>query len=204
MSKRSSKASEAVAEPERLERMDSSMSAAMVGLASKDEAKAAGGKKKEDFLAKSVERATAIAKDFPDNRAVKHFLALHGKGKLASLDSALVKRLLRCINTGLENHDSGLGCYAMSPSDYEDLSLFFDAICNDYHNNPGGEKTHTTNWSLKGVEGLPADGQLDISKLGLKEVGAWGHCGRGNRKGCALISCAVLAARCRRDSLFFF
>jgi len=53
--------------------------------------------------------------------------------------------------------------------DYDDLGFFFDEVCNDYHNNPGGKKKHTTNWSLAGVEGLPEDGQLDISKLGLEK-----------------------------------
>ena len=44
-----------------------------------------------------------------------------------------------------------------------------DAVCNDYHENPAGDKVHTINWSLAGVEGLPDDGQLDLSKLGLKD-----------------------------------
>ena len=30
-------------------------------------------------------------------------------------------------------------------------------------------KVHATNWSLEGAAGLPDDGQLDISKLGLKD-----------------------------------
>jgi len=85
------------------------------------------------------------------------------------MDQALKKRLLRCIKTGVENPTSGLGCYAMAPSDYDDLGFFFDAVCNDYHNNPGGKKTHVTNWSLDGVTGLPADGVLDLQNLGLKE-----------------------------------
>ena len=42
-------------------------------------------------------------------------------------------------------------------------------MCNDYHDNPAGDKVHTINWSLEGVEGLPEDGQLDLSKLGLKD-----------------------------------
>ena len=44
-----------------------------------------------------------------------------------------------------------------------------DEVCNDYHDNPEGDKKHTINWSLEGVEGLPEDGQLDLSKLGLKD-----------------------------------
>ena len=40
---------------------------------------------------------------------------------------------------------------------------------NDYHNNPAGDKVHVTNWPMEGVAGLPDDGQLDISKLGLTD-----------------------------------
>ena len=151
-----------------------------------------------------IDKAREILAAFPENRCVKHLVALKDSGALDALSAEDLVGLFACAKTGLENQDSGLGCYAMSPGDYDKYAMFFDAVCNDYHNNPAGDKVHTTNWSLDGVEGLPEDGQLDISKLGLKEVGAWGHCGRGNRKGCALISCAVLAARCRRDSLFFF
>ena len=42
-------------------------------------------------------------------------------------------------------------------------------MCNDYHKNPNGDKIHTTNWSLEGVEGLPASGQLDMQELGLAD-----------------------------------
>ena len=37
----------------------------------------------------------------------------------ATLDPAQQTRLLKCLKTGWENPDSGLGCYAMSPSDYQ-------------------------------------------------------------------------------------
>ena len=43
-----------------------------------------------------------------------------------------------------------------------------DKVCNDYHDNPEGDKKHTINWSSKS-RGLPEDGQLDLSKLGLKD-----------------------------------
>jgi len=78
-------------------------------------------------------------------------------------------RLYACAKTGLENVDSGLGCYAMDPKDYDDLALFFDKVCNDYHNNPAGDKTHVTNWSLEGVEGLPEGGVLDMREIGMTD-----------------------------------
>ena len=77
-------------------------------------------------------------------------------------------KLYQCAKTGIENPDSGLGCYAMEPADYDKFNFFFDKVCNDYHNNPAGDKVHETNWSLEGVEGLPADGVLDMRKLGLE------------------------------------
>ena len=44
----------------------------------------------------------------------------------------------------------------MCPSDYDDLGVFFDAICSDYHDNPGGEaEDPLSNWSLKDVAGCP-------------------------------------------------
>ena len=38
-----------------------------------------------------------------------------------------------------------------------------------YSQVPPGAK-HTNNWSLEGVAGLPADGKLDLTKLGLGET----------------------------------
>ena len=96
----------------------------------------------------------------------------------------------------MENVESNLGCYAMKPSDYDELNFFFDPVklpvhptqllfkeasphvdpptqpmqlINDYHDNKDGGKVHTSSWSLEGVEGLPEDGQLDLSKLGLQD-----------------------------------
>jgi len=96
-------------------------------------------------------------------------VALKEAGKLDAISPEDLAGLYACAKTGLENEKSGLGCYAMAPGDYDKYSDFFDAVCNDYHNNPAGDKVHVTNWSMEGVEGLPEDGQLDISKLGLKE-----------------------------------
>jgi creatine kinase len=115
-------------------------------------------------LAKAAENLAA----FPENRCAKYLLALKADGTLDAMAPEDLAKLFKCAKTGLENPDSGLGCYAMEPADYDKFSFFFDKVCNDYHKNPTGDKIHTTNWSLEGVEGLPADGQLDISKLGLQ------------------------------------
>lgn len=116
-----------------------------------------------------IAKATEILAANPDNRCCKHLLAIKEDGTLDAMSEEDLNGLYLCAKTGLENPDSGLGCYAMAPSDYEKYACFFDKVCNDYHNNPEGDKVHTTNWSLEGVEGLPADGVLDMEKLGLKE-----------------------------------
>jgi hypothetical protein len=116
-----------------------------------------------------IEKAKEILAANPDNRCVKHLVALKEAGKLDAMSPEDLAGLYACAKTGVENEKSGLGCYAMAPGDYDKYADFFDAVCNDYHNNPAGDKVHVTNWSLEGVAGLPEDGQLDISKLGLKD-----------------------------------
>jgi hypothetical protein len=114
-------------------------------------------------------KAAEIFAEHPENRCVKHLLALKEDGTLDAMSAEDLNGLFLCAKTGIENPDSGLGCYAMAPEDYDKYAVFFDRVCNDYHNNPEGDKVHTTNWSLEGVEGLPEDGVLDLEKLGLKE-----------------------------------
>jgi len=70
-----------------------------------------------------------------------------------------------CINSGAQNADSGMGCYAMNPGDYDKYNPFFSRVIAAYHNVPRTAQ-HVTDWSIKG-EGMPADGVLDLAKLGL-------------------------------------
>ncbi|GMI33608.1 hypothetical protein TrRE_jg11285 [Triparma retinervis] len=84
-----------------------------------------------------------------------------------SLSDTLKARLLACCKSGAENHDSGVGVYAMQPSDYDDLKPYFDQVIRGYHKIPGQVK-HITNWDLSSVaDRLPAGGKLDLTKLGL-------------------------------------
>jgi hypothetical protein len=53
-------------------------------------------------------------------------------------------------------------------SDYDALALFFDRVCNEYHKNPGGTKRHRSAWALP-LDGVPADGKLDLRALGLAQ-----------------------------------
>ena len=86
---------------------------------------------------------------------------------MQTLSDDELAQLAKCAKSGLDNTDSGLGCYAVDPQNYDDLAVFFDKVCEDYHS--GGGKIHETNWSLEGVDGLPEDGVLDLQKLGLTD-----------------------------------
>lgn len=86
-----------------------------------------------------------------------------------SLSAKDKKALLAIVNSGVENADSGMGCYAMNPSDYDKFEPFFGAVISDYHKVPRSQK-HVTDWKLDGVKGLPEDGKLDVTKLGLPPV----------------------------------
>ncbi|MEE9374738.1 MAG: phosphagen kinase [Rhizobiaceae bacterium] len=83
-----------------------------------------------------------------------------------SLDATKQLRLLKCLNSGLENPTSEVGCYANLPTDYDELKPFFEAVLSRYHRVPIGTK-HINNWSLDSIEGLPGNGKLDLTELGL-------------------------------------
>lgn len=74
-------------------------------------------------------------------------------------------RLLRIVKSGLDNHDSNMGLYAMNPDDYDTFKPFFSKVLAEYHG-VSEDAVHHNNWDLQGVEGLPEDGILDLQKLG--------------------------------------
>mmetsp|Transcript_14886 Transcript_14886/g.16835 ORF Transcript_14886/g.16835 Transcript_14886/m.16835 type:complete len:373 (-) Transcript_14886:701-1819(-) len=74
--------------------------------------------------------------------------------------------LEKCARTGVENPDSGLGCYAMTPDDYTTLNAFFDPVIRDYHG-ADPKAVHVTDWDASDVG---ENGILDMSKLGLDEL----------------------------------
>lgn len=69
----------------------------------------------------------------------------------------------QCIRTGLENPDSGLGCYAMTVDDYTKFGGFFDKVIRDYHGDSTGAKRHVTDWNTAGTD-------YDVRKLGQDEL----------------------------------
>jgi len=75
-----------------------------------------------------------------------------------------------------------MGCYAMAPGDYDDFNAFFKPALEKYHKVDLSKVSHVNNWSLKGVEGLPADGILDLRKIGLGELSMRVRTGRNLKK----------------------
>jgi creatine kinase len=120
-----------------------------------------------DEFGRDIRRILAIGELYPDNLAVKAMNQLLEYFDGLSDDDK--RALLKCARSGIENPDSGVGCYAMHPTDYDKFKPFFSKVLSWYHKVPEDAK-HESNWSLDGVEGLPEDGQLDLAKLGLGEL----------------------------------
>ena len=70
-------------------------------------------------------KAKANIEANPDNRCCKYLLQLKNSGKLDEMSPDELSKLFLCAKTGLDNVESGLGCYAMGPKDYEDFDFFF-------------------------------------------------------------------------------
>jgi protein-arginine kinase len=100
----------------------------------------------------------------PGNLAAKHF----DESAFHNMLPELKDRLYRVVKSGAENPDSGVGCYAMYGDDYDTLRSFFEPVIKEYHKIKGNVH-HVTNWDLKSIKSdiLPADGTLDLTKLGL-------------------------------------
>ena len=99
-----------------------------------------------------------------------------------SLSSDLKKRFLKCLNSGIENPDSSVGCYACQPDDYDVFRPFFVKILEEYHKVDLSKTKHVNNWSLDGVPELPPSGKLDLVELGLPETSMRVRTGRNLRR----------------------
>lgn len=99
-----------------------------------------------------------------------------------SLTEAKKLRLLRCLNSGVQNPTSEMGCYAMNPSDYDELKPFFLKAVETYHKVDLTRIKHVNSWDLSQVVGLPASGILDIRQLGLPELSMRVRTGRNVEK----------------------
>ena len=56
----------------------------------------------------------------------------------------------KCIKTGFDNADSGMGCYAMTPTDYTTFAPFFAKAIGDYHKgDPACAEKHENDWDIR-------------------------------------------------------
>jgi arginine kinase len=72
----------------------------------------------------------------PDNLMARHFNADYFR----ELDAAMRQRFMKIIATGIENNDSQMGAYAMSPEDYDLFAPMLDPMIRDFHGIPGNVK----------------------------------------------------------------
>ena len=86
---------------------------------------------KDDALAKAKEVYDAN----PGNRCAKHLQDDEVKEMIKGLEGDDLKDFAKCIRTGIDNPDSGLGCYAVKPDDYDKYGVFFNKVIGDYHKN---------------------------------------------------------------------
>lgn len=115
--------------------------------------------------ASDLARIAALKTSHPDNLMAKHFDVDY----FNTLSSGEKDDLLRCCRSGIANPDSKMGVYAMQTTDYERFRPFFSSVLADNHGVSSGAK-HVNNWDLTGVDGLPADGLLDLEKLGVPSL----------------------------------
>lgn len=87
--------------------------------------------------AEALSRIFLIKKLYPENRMaydahIAFFLTVCSKhfdlAYFNSLGDAEKKGFLQCCRSGIENPDSGMGCYAMQPSDYDRFKPFFSKV----------------------------------------------------------------------------
>jgi len=120
-----------------------------------------GGSTDKGINWKKVEQITMSN---PGNRCAKYLV--QEKKWVEEIKAEDQENFYKCVKTGIENKDSGLGCYAMTPKDYETYGKFFDAVIQDYHSGNADSK-HVTDWDISDVGEA---GVLDVKKLGLDEL----------------------------------
>ena len=47
---------------------------------------------------------------------------------MQELEDSQIAQLALCAKSGLDNPDSGLGCYAVDPKNYDEFAMFFDKV----------------------------------------------------------------------------
>ncbi|KAL1516844.1 hypothetical protein ABEB36_000690 [Hypothenemus hampei] len=95
---------------------------------------------------------------------LKRFLTREVLDKCKQKKTSFGSTLLDCIQSGLENLDSGIGVYAADPECYEVFNELFDPIIEEYHNFKKTDKQPTTDWGNVGLLGnLDPKGEFVLS-----------------------------------------
>jgi len=106
-------------------------------------------------MADKVAKLLEIKTSNPDNITA----AVFDEEFYNSLDETNKADFLKCLNSGIENEDSGMGCYACQPNDYERFKPFFQAALEKYHKVDLSKKSHKNDWNLETT--------YDLAELGL-------------------------------------
>ena len=109
-----------------------------------------------------IELIARLKPEHPTNIALQSFDPTY----FETLEPDGQNRLMACLNSGIENPTSEMGCYACQPSDYDDFRPFFARALAAYHKVPEDAR-HENNWSLEGLEEMPDSGVLDLAAIGL-------------------------------------
>mmetsp|Transcript_3945 Transcript_3945/g.4581 ORF Transcript_3945/g.4581 Transcript_3945/m.4581 type:complete len:387 (-) Transcript_3945:326-1486(-) len=118
---------------------------------------------RDSITAETKTQCETILEKHPENRCCKYLVEYIDTKEFKDLSNEDFATLAKCVRTGIDNPDSGLGCYAMTPSDYTTFGFFFDKVIRDYHGDASGEKKHITDWDTGDVD-------YDVTKLGQDEL----------------------------------
>jgi len=79
-----------------------------------------------------------VKKKQPDNLCAKYL----DKKYYSTLEGADRDTFYKCVRTGIDNPDSGMGCYAMTPGDLTKFKPFFGKVIGDYHKKDPELRSH--------------------------------------------------------------
>ena len=99
-----------------------------------------------------IKRLKEVRENYPDNIMAQTI----DIGKMESLSDFEFDYISKIIRSGLDNPQSHVGAYAMTPSDYDDLGWLFDPILEKYHH-VDSSFTQRNFWEI--------DGKFDLKNI---------------------------------------
>ena len=114
---------------------------------------------------RKISRLLALKKTHPKHRSAQHFDLEY----FESLDLNARSRLLECLNSGIENPDSEMGCYALFPEDYDDFMPFFSQVITDYHGIEMPSR-QLNDWNIPQLDELSGRHLLDLGVAGISPL----------------------------------